>query len=240
MYPQPIIIAAVLACVVVAPLSKAQPATKTPAITCTEGFENVAQLTSRGWIIINRSDLLGTTSWFQGVPARFPAQAGPSNSYASSDALNASGQDAVLSTWLITPDIPFADGSTLDFATRELSAPTDESNRLEVLACFDSISQSCTNVGDSSGSLGGFVNALVIVNPGQVQGGYPSTWTFYSVTQAMGMPQSGHGRIAFHHYGNGHAMDPIGTTIGVDTVTVGQVVSCPFTDVVFNDGFESR
>lgn len=232
--------AAALTLAAVAPLHAAPRVNQQATVSCTEGFENVAQLTSRGWIILNRSDPLGTTSWFQGVPARFPAQAGPNDSYASSDALNASGQDAVLSSWLITPDIQFADGSTLDFATRELSSPTDESNRLEVLACFDSNSQSCTDVGDSSGSLGGFVNALVIVNPSQVQGGYPSTWSFYSVTQAMGMPQSGHGRIAFHHYGNAHAMDPIGTTIGVDTVTVGQVVSCPFTDVVFNDGFESR
>lgn len=206
--------------------------------TCTEGFENVAQLPSHGWRILNRSDPLGTTNWFQGIPGRFPAQAGPSDSYASADQNNASGQFPVISDWLITPDIQFSSGSTLAFYTRELAGVNDAPNRLQVLLCIDGGLLPCTDPGAESGDVGGFQTTLLDINSNAVAGGYPAAWTAYAATSAMGMPQSGSGRIAFHFYTLAQGASSTGTTIGIDSVTLGQVAVCPFTDVVFADGFD--
>lgn len=230
-------VATALAACAVASVSAA-PVRERPAVSCTEGFENVAGLTSKGWVIKNNSDPLGTTNWFQGIAARFPAQAGSNNSYASADSNNASGQFPVLSDWLITPDIAFASGSTFSFYTRELASSTDAANHLQVLLCVDGGSQSCTNPGEQSGAVGGFQNTLVEINPNAMQGGYPAIWTMVTATSAMGLPQSGSGRIAFHYYDLAQGTDPIGTTIGVDSVTLAQVSLCPFTDVVFANGFD--
>ena len=228
-------LAALLAACAVATSGIASPIRDLPAVSCTEGFENVAALTSSGWIIKNNSDPIGTTNWFQGIAARFPAQAGPSNSYASADSNNASGQFPVLSDWLITPDIAFAPAITLSFYTRELASATDEANHMDVLLCIDGGSQPCTDPGNESGSVGGFQTSLADINPNAVQGGYPATWTMVT---AIGLPQSGSGRIAFHYYDLAQGTDPIGTTIGVDSVTLTQVSLCPFTDVVFANGFD--
>jgi len=207
-------------------------------VSCTEGFDDVPLLPAQGWIILNRSDPLGTTTWFQGISARFPAQAGSSDSYASADSTAASGNFPVLSDWLITPDIAFASGSTLSFYTRELAGADDAPNRLEVLVCVDGGSQPCTDPGAESGDVGGFQTTLVVVNENEMAGGYPAMWTQYSATSAMGVPQSGSGRIAFHYYDLAQGAGVVGTTIGVDSVTIGQVATCAFTDVVFANGFD--
>jgi hypothetical protein len=228
-------IAAMLATCAVATSGIASPIREGPAVSCTEGFEDIAGLTSRGWIIKNNSDPLGTTNWFQGVPARFPAQAGPADSYASADSNNASGQFPVLSDWLITPDIAFAQAVMLSFYTRELASAADATNHMEVLLCIDGGSQFCTDPGNESGSVGGFQTSLADINPSALQGGYPATWTMVT---AIGLPQSGSGRLAFHYYDLAQSTNPIGTTIGVDSVTLTQVPLCPFTDVVFTNGFD--
>lgn len=240
MHHRSISITAALSLAAVVPLHAAAPMNHQLAVSCTEGFENVARLTSTGWVIRNNSDPLGITNWFQGVSARFPAQSGPSDSYASADADNASGQFPVLSDWLITPDIRFASGNTLSFYTRELASPTDEANHMNVLLCVDGGSQPCTDPGQQSGDVGGFQTTLVDINPDAVAGGYPAVWTQYTATAAMGLPQSGSGRIAFHYYDLAQNTDPIGTTIGVDSVSLAQVPGCPFTDAVFTDGFDPR
>jgi len=216
----------------------ALPAAAQPAVTCSEGFDDVASLASQGWLILNRSDPLGTTDWFQGIPARFPAQSGASDSYASADQDNASGAFPVISDWLITPDIAFDSGSTLDFYTRELAGANDAPNRLEVLLCVDGGSQPCTDPGPQSGDVGGFMTTLLDINANADPGGYPAAWTQYTATSAMGMPQSGTGRIAFHFYTFAQGASVTGTTIGVDSVTLSQVGACPFADVIFADGFD--
>ncbi|HYP51417.1 MAG TPA: choice-of-anchor J domain-containing protein, partial [Pyrinomonadaceae bacterium] len=47
----------------------------------TEGFDNITTLPGSGWFTQNNSVPVGTTGWFQGNPAVFPAQAGATNSY---------------------------------------------------------------------------------------------------------------------------------------------------------------
>jgi hypothetical protein len=209
------------------------------AVSCTENFDDVGVLVSQGWIIKNNSDPLGTTNWFQGIAARFPAQAGADASYVSADSDNASGQFPVLSDWLITPDIAFAAGNSLSFYTRDLAGAGDEANHMQVLLCVDGIAQTCADPGDESGAVGGFQTFLVDINADAVAGGYPANWTQITANAAMGMPQSGTGRIAFHYYDLAQQSD-IGTTIGLDTVTLSQVAVCPFTDVVFANAFEGQ
>ncbi|MEP7041587.1 MAG: choice-of-anchor J domain-containing protein [Dokdonella sp.] len=211
-----------------------------PAVTCSEGFNDVAQLRAQGWLILNRSDPLGSTNWFQGIPARFPAQAGASDSYASADMDNASGQFPVISDWLITPDIQFFDGNTLDFYTRELAGANDAPNRLQVLLCMDGGSEPCTDPGPESGDLGGFQTTLFDINADGDAGGYPAAWTEFTATAALGMPQSGSGRIAIHFYTFAQGASNTGTTIGVDSVALSQVAVCPFADVIFANGFDGN
>ena len=208
------------------------------SVSCTEGFDNVALLDSQGWIVLNRSDPIGVTTWFQGIASRFPAQAGATDSYASADSTAASGDFPVLSDWLITPDIAFASGSTLSFYTRELAGADDAPNRLEVLLCVDGGSQPCTDPGPESGDVGGFQTTLLHVNEDETAGGYPAAWTQFTATSAMGLPQSGTGRVAFHYYDLAQSAGVVGTTIGIDTVMLGQVATCAFTDVVFANGFD--
>jgi hypothetical protein len=206
--------------------------------TCSFGFDNVAQLSSTGWVLVNNSDPLGTTGWFQGKPSNFPAQAGATNSYASADFNNTSGAFSVISNWLITPDIQFTPTATLTFYTRELSGANDAPNHLVVLVCEDGNGFDCTNPGTQSGDIGGFQTQIAEINPDATAGGYPASWTPVSAAAAQGMPQSGSGRIAFRYYDFAQGAGVIGTAIGIDTLGFSGLTVCPLTDIVFQDGFE--
>lgn len=210
--------------------------------TCSEGFENVAQLASRGWIMHNNSDPTGSGGWYQGIPARFPAYAGPANSYVSADSNSASGSFPVISNWLISPPIKFVPNTSLWFFTRELLGAENAENQLQVRVCVDGGAFECTNVGTESGDVGGFQTLLISVNPGSVAGGYPAEWALYYADNAEGIPQSGSGRLAFRYRGINQNEGPVGTTIGIDSVELTAfgypLPGCPLTDTVFGNGFE--
>lgn len=73
------------------------------ATLISEGFDNVANLPSSGWTILNLSTPTGLTSpWVQGDQTIFSALSGASNSYISSNYNNA-GAGGNLASWLITP-----------------------------------------------------------------------------------------------------------------------------------------
>lgn len=73
------------------------------ATLISEGFDNVANLPSSGWTILNLSTPAGLTSpWVQGDQTLFTALSGDSNSYISSNYNNA-GAGGTLASWLITP-----------------------------------------------------------------------------------------------------------------------------------------
>ena len=232
--------AAALALMLCAGGSPVSARTGAVASACGEGFDDVGALSGRGWIIQNVSDPLGTTSWFQGIAAIFPSQAGPSDSYASADFHNASGSFPVISDWLVTPDLTFAPGNTFSFWTRELDSLGEAANRLEVLMCVDGEGQPCTDIGPASGDTDGYVTDLVDVNPDEVAHGYPSVWTQYIVTSAMGLRESGSGRIAFHYYTFAQGDGTWGTTIGVDTLSIATTAACALgsSDTIFADGFD--
>jgi hypothetical protein len=59
-----------------------------------ENFDNIATLPGDGWVQINHSTVPGTTGWFQGNGAVFPAQSGGSTSYIAANFLNGTDRSA--------------------------------------------------------------------------------------------------------------------------------------------------
>jgi hypothetical protein len=211
-----------------------------PNVACGEGFDEVAALQANGWILANVSDQLGSTDWFQGIPARFPAQSGVDDSYVSADYHNATGGFPVVSNWLVTPALTFAPGNTLSFYTRELDDIGEAANRLQVLLCVDGEGPDCTLIGPASGDVNGFVTDLLDVNPDEVAHGYPAIWTQFTITPAMGLRESGTGRVAFRYYTFAQDDGTWGTTIGIDTLAVTSSAPCTLGDgdTIFGNGFE--
>lgn len=68
-----------------------------------EGFDNVADLASKGWVLNNASSPAGTTGWYQGDQSVFRAQNGAANSYAAANYNNAAA-GGTIDNWLITPE----------------------------------------------------------------------------------------------------------------------------------------
>lgn len=211
-----------------------------PLGSCGEGFDDVGALAGRGWLMRNVSLPLGSTGWFQGIPAVFPAQGGSADSYVAADYHNASGSFPVVSNWLVTPDLTFAPGNSLSFWTRELDDIGEAANRLEVRLCVDGAGEACTDLGPESGDTDGYVTDLLDVNPDETAHGYPSTWTQYTVTPAMGLAESGTGRVAFHYYTLAQGDGTWGTMIGIDTLSVVSAAPCALGDgdTIFADGFD--
>jgi hypothetical protein len=207
---------------------------------CGEGFASVDMLWTRGWIARNDSDPLGTTGWFQGNPTVFTAWAGAPNSYIAADADNAAAtQGAFVSNWLITPEIVFGPNDLnvriFDFYTR---AVPGAANRLVVRLCIEDASEHCDAPGPGPTDLGGFTTTLLSINPDLSLDGFPDQWTEYTLTPADGLPVVGRGRIAFHYDVPTQPDSTHGTYIGIDAVTMAGANACPFTDVVFESGFD--
>ena len=83
----------------------------------TEGFENITTLPAAGWFTQNNSQPVGSTGWFQGNSAVFPAQAGTATSYIGANFNNTTG-DNTISNWLLTPNRTFNNNDVIKFWTR--------------------------------------------------------------------------------------------------------------------------
>ncbi|MBD8673362.1 PEP-CTERM sorting domain-containing protein [Massilia sp. CFBP 13721] len=93
------------------------------ATLLSEGFDNVGNLTSQGWVLSNASAPPGSTSWFQGVETIFPAYSGDAGSYAAANYNNA-GAGGIINNWLITPEFATgATGATVSFWLRAAVDP---------------------------------------------------------------------------------------------------------------------
>lgn len=204
---------------------------------CHEDFSNVPQLPHRGWIFRNNSQQPRLTGWFQGIVARFSAHSGTPTSYLSADKDNGGGSFPVLSNWAITPVVAFQPGVSLSFHTRSAGGVGSAADRLQVLYCQRGANVSCKNPGAESGSMNQF-NELLWVNVNSDPGGYPTTWTAYSVGAAQGLPTSGSGRIAFRYYTMWQNPNDWGSTIGIDSATIQGTSGCAFTDTIFYNGLE--
>lgn len=83
----------------------------------TENFNNVSALQAAGWVITNASTPGGTTGWAQGEQNVFPAQAGPSDSYITSN-YNAAAAGGQIDNWLITPTFSTTNFGSVSFWIR--------------------------------------------------------------------------------------------------------------------------
>jgi hypothetical protein len=186
-----------------------------PAASLSQDFDNVPALFTSGWVNINRSTTTGSTSWFQGNDAVFPAQQGGSTSYIGAN-FNATTGTNTISLWLLTPTMTFVNGDTISFFTR---TPTGSPfpDRLEVRLSLAGVS---TNVGSTATSVGDFTTLLLTVNSGLTVGGYPENWTQFTAT-ISGLAAPTDGRLAFRYFvTNGGPTGDNSNYIGIDTLRI--------------------
>ncbi len=179
-----------------------------------EGFEDITTLPGMGWAFQNNSSPLGLTDWFQGNDTVFPAQAGSTTSYIGANFNNTSGTGTI-SNWMMTPAVTLEAGDTIKFWTQTVPGSIYP-DRLEVRM---SLNGSSTNVGATATSVGDFTTVLAEINPTLVQGGYPETWTEYTITlTAAQVPAPTQGRVAFRYFvTNGGPSGANSDYIGIDT-----------------------
>jgi uncharacterized repeat protein (TIGR01451 family) len=181
--------------------------------TIVEGFDDVSTLPGNGWAMINRSNPLGLTNWYQGVGTVFPAHSGViSTSYIAANYNNTTGAGTI-SDWLLTPQIQLRNSDVFTFYTRVPTA-SPYPDRLEVRMSLNGAS---TDVGTTELSVGDFTHLLVAVNPNLDVGGYPETWTAYVVT-ISGLSGPTNGRLAFRYFvTDGGPAGNNSSYIGIDT-----------------------
>jgi hypothetical protein len=179
----------------------------------TEGFDNITTLPGAGWFIQNNSQPIGVISWFQGNDTVFPAHQGAPTAYIGVN-FNSGGGLATISNWLLTPEIPLANGATMTFWTRSVNG--DFPDRLQVRM---STAGNGTDVGTTATSVGTFTTLLLDINPNYTPTGYPVVWTEFPIT-LTGIPTPTTGRLAFRYFvENAGPSGANSNYIGVDTFT---------------------
>lgn len=184
------------------------PMTPSCRIIINEGFDDITILP--GWVLINHSQPLGASDWFQGNDAVFPAFDGLPDAYIAAN-FNSGGGLATISNWLLTPELSLQNGSTLTFYTRTVQTSTPLAamgipsgvcstgpfpDRLQVRM---SINGASTDVGMSAFDVGDFNNLLLDINPTYAVGGYPESWTQFTIV-ISGVPSGTTGRLAFRYF----------------------------------------
>ncbi|MYM28521.1 hypothetical protein GTP58_09320 [Duganella sp. CY15W] len=157
-----------------------------------EGFDNVATLPARGWAFVNSSSPPGTTGWFQGNAAIFPAASGPANAYIAAN-FNSAGFGGAVSNWLLTPEVMLTNGESLDFSLRllgeglldRMEVYVSTGGAFSMLAAFESDSDT------------GWLDKTILVN---------------------GLAAPAIGRYAFRYVVDDTSIN--GNYVGIDTVSV--------------------
>ncbi|MDX1435439.1 MAG: choice-of-anchor J domain-containing protein [Anaerolineales bacterium] len=178
----------------------------------TEGFEDITNLP--GWAFQNNSEPPGVDSWFQGLTSAFSAQAGSPTSYAGVN-FNSAGGSGTISNWMMTPVFSLENGESFSFWTRTVTSPVFP-DRLQVRL---STSGASTDVGSGATDVGDFTTLLLDINPTLTTGGYPDTWTQYTIN-LTGMSPGAEGRIAFRYFvTDGGPTGGNSDYIGIDSVS---------------------
>ena len=181
--------------------------------TCTtsidEGFDDISNLPD--WVLINHSQPLGASDWFQGNSGVFTAFDGLPNAYIAAN-FNNGGDLATISNWLLTPEVRLENGSMLTFYTRTVEG-SQFPDRLQVRMSTNGAS---TNVGTTALDVGDFTSLLLDINPTYTIGGYPEAWTQFTVS-ITGVAAGTTGRLAFRYFvENGGPQGENSNYIGID------------------------
>lgn len=189
----------------------------------TEHFDDVTTLSD--WYFQNNSNPVGVTGWFQGTAGVFDSYDGAPEAYiaanfnSTGDATNGVG---TISNWMLTPELVLEDGAVFSFFTRVPGSVFPD--RLELRL---STSGSSTSVGDDETSVGDFGSLLLTVNPNLSIGGYPDSWTEYSVT-LDGIVAPTTGRFGFRYFvDDGGPLGANSNYIGIDEVSFGRATVVP-------------
>jgi hypothetical protein len=196
------------------------PAPETPSLSFTEDFNDVPNLTSRGWAFRNNSNPVGAQGWRSG---RYETLVAPSNkpnlpAIVGFPAYNAtrSPQDFIscdvtcvntngdISAWLITPPMTIKNGDKLTFQTRAMDDtqfPIYTRDRMQVRGNF---TDGTANVGTGAMTVGSFSTLLLDINPNILQndnGGYPyEEWEEFSITFSGLSGTIKNARLAFRYF----------------------------------------
>jgi hypothetical protein len=178
-----------------------------------EGFDDITTLAGNGWVMINNSNPLGTTGWFQGNSSVFAAYDGNQAAYIAANFNNTSGTGTI-SNWLLTPEQTIRNGDQVKFYTRTATGSIFP-DRLQVRL---SINGASTDVGTNESSVGDFNILLLDINPTLVAGGFPYVWTQFVVT-ISGLSGVESGRFGFRYYvTNGGPQGANSDYFGIDRV----------------------
>lgn len=181
-----------------------------------DDFSAFITLFTDGWRMINNSQPLGSATWGPGTSLIFPAHAGIGDSSFMINDFTATAGAGTISDWVFTPEIPLENGTELSFWTRTIAGSTFP-DRLQVRL---STSGASADVGSTASSLGDFSMQLVEINPLQMVGGYPTSWTEFTVMVAgLGAPTTG--RFAFRYFvTNAGPNGSNSNLIAIDTVRI--------------------
>jgi hypothetical protein len=205
----------------------------------TEDFDTLSKAVGRGWVIANNSKPIGTLPWVQGfnylsIHHEYDGKLGATNTGQlggfSGVAVSASGSDfvmatadcghgrAVISNWLISPEIEIKNGDKITFYSRTVANPAVSADRLQVRV---NTVDASANVGREANSTGNFSEVLLDINPEYAlenDGSYPEAWTKFTAT-VSGMPgkTAKKSRVAFRYFvENGGPAGANSTGIGID------------------------
>src|SRR5262249_40765109 len=118
------------------------------------------------------------------------------------------------SNWLLTPPLSLQNGAQFTFWSRTVDSPHFP-DRLQVRMSTNGPS---SNVGTTATEVGDFGTLLLDINPTYTTSGYPSVWTFFTVT-VIGLSPFSEGRIAFLFFVDEAGPSGINSDyIGIDTV----------------------
>src|SRR5262245_47320049 len=180
--------------------------------TISEGFDDITNLPD--WAMINHSEPLGPTDWFQGNDAVFPSHSGDTTSYIAANFNNTS--DGTISNWLLTPVVTFVNGNAVTFWTRTVTG-SNFPDRLQVRA---STAGDSIDVGTSSTDVGDFTHLLLDINATYTLHGYPEDWTEFTAT-ISDVPEATTGRFAFRYFVEDGGPDGANSNyIGIDDACV--------------------
>ncbi len=191
-----------------------------------EGFDDVDLLPGLGWALINNSQPVGTSGWFQGNPAVFPSHSGDPDSYIGANFNNTTGSNTI-SNWLLTPEITMNNGDTFSFWTNSPDSAWEDRLQVRLSTSGDS-----TDVGTTATSVGVFDTLLLDINPTYAPGGYPTSWTEFEVT-ISGLAGPTNGRLAFRYFvENGGPGGTNSDYIGIDTVEYVTATACATPSII--------
>lgn len=192
-------------------------------VVLVEGFNNVPNLASTGWVQVNNSSVPAGTDWFQGNPGIFDAAAGAADSYAAANFLATGAASGAVSSWLISPLLTLNSSSELIFFVR-----TAGEGYIDTLEARFSSNGASTDVGTTTSSVGDFTTLLRTYSSNNDVGWLGFTYTF------SGLSGDTSGRIAFRYVVDD--IDVNGNYVGLDSVFVTGVVPEPATYLLFAIG----